>query len=137
MMDKMLPAGSYLASHYQDKRRKLETRRVYYEDGRVEAYDGREWWTVCRFSEAQVAQAKEVIRASGLLTATDLTAKGTYDTAALTYAWRLDQETGQVTNWAYPARSQPAFTALEEQLDDLEAEAGAEEAGNEITRLTD
>lgn len=126
MMDKILPAGSYLASYYQDKRRQLETRRVYYEDGRVEAYDGREWWTVCHFSEAQMAQAKAAIRASGLLMASDMTAKGTHDTAALTYAWQLDKQTGQVTNWAYPARSHSAFTALGAQLDTLEEEAGAE-----------
>lgn len=124
MMDKMLPKGSYLASHYQDERRQLETRRVYYKDGRVEAYDGREWWTVCRFSKAQVERAKAAIRASGLLTAADLTAQGTHDTATLTYAWRLDNKTGQVTNWVYPARSHPVFITLEDQLDALEAEAG-------------
>lgn len=122
-MADILPQGSYLASRYHDRRRHLETRRVYYEDGRVEAYDGQEWWTVCRFSEAQVAQAKAAIQASGLLTASDLTADGVHDAASLTYAWCLESEVGQVTNWAYPARTHPAFAALEAQLDTLEEEA--------------
>jgi hypothetical protein len=120
------PEDAYLASHYQDQRRQFETQRVYYEDGRVEAFDGREWWRVCQFSAAQVAQAKAAIQASGLLSASDVTAEDVYDTAVLTYAWRLEGQHGAVTNWAYPARSHPAFTELEEQLDRLEAEAGAE-----------
>lgn len=123
-MAELLPSGSYLASHYDDRRRQFETRRVYFEDGRVEAYDGQEWWAVCRFSTDQVAQAKAVVRASGLLTATDLTAAGIHDTAALTYAWNLDGQQGSVTNWAYPARTHPAFETLEQQLDELEGEAG-------------
>lgn len=128
MMSAILPEGSYLASHYQDKRRQFETRRVYYEDGRVEAYDGREWWTVCRFSRAQVSRAKEAIRVAGLLTASDLKAEGIHDTASLTYAWRLDGQSGSVTNWAYPARTHPVFDLLEEQLDLLEVEAGAKQS---------
>lgn len=123
-MAELLPQNSYLASHYRDQRRKFETRRVYYEDGRVEAFDGQEWWTVCRFSAAQVAQAKEAIRASGLLSAVDLTAEGIHDTAALTYAWNLDGKQASVTNWAYPARSHPAFEALEQRLNVLEDECG-------------
>lgn len=129
MMAEILPQDSYLASRYQDRRRRLETRRVYYEDGRVEAYDGQEWWTVCRFSAAQIIQAKEAIQASGLPTAADLTDEQVYDAASLTYAWRFGEQTGQVTNWAYPARAHPAFKALEAQLDTLEAEAGADIGG--------
>jgi hypothetical protein len=127
MSDNDLPAGSYLASRYHDPRRRLQTRRVYYEDGRVEAFDGREWWTVCHFSPDQVANAKEAIRFSGLNSATDLTAEGFHDTAALTYAWQFDDQHGRVTNWAYPARDLPAFVTLEERLNALEDEAGASE----------
>jgi hypothetical protein len=121
-----LPQGSYLASVYHDRQRRLRTRRVYYEDGRVEAFNGREWWSAGRFTDAQVEQAKAAIRASGLLTAVDLTAAGTHDTAALTYAWRLDSHQGAVTNWAYPARTHPAFVALEECLAALEADMGVQ-----------
>jgi hypothetical protein len=126
MTAETLPAGSYLATHYIDRRNQLETWRVYYEDGRVEAFDGRQWWPVCHFSVDQVRRAKEAIQATGLLAAADLTAEGIDDTATLTYGWRLAEATGHVTNWAYPARSHPVFEALNARLDALEAEAGAE-----------
>jgi hypothetical protein len=119
------PEGSYLASRYRDSRRGLETRRLYHEDGRVDAFDGREWWTVCHFSPDQVGRAKDAIRESGLLTASDMTAEGFHDTATLTYSWQLDGQHGSVTNRAYPARDHPAFVALEERLNALEDEAGA------------
>jgi hypothetical protein len=122
----MLPDASYLATWYVDPHHQLETRRVFYEDGRVEAFDGQEWWTVCRFSAEQVERAKEAIRGSGLMTATDLVAEGIADTAVLTYAWRLDGQSGRVANRVYPARSHPVLAALDRRLDELEAEAGAE-----------
>ncbi len=128
MSEEVLPSGSYLASRYHDRRRRLQTGRVYYEDGRVEAFDGRRWWIVCRFSPEQVTEAKAAVRESGLLAAHDLTAQGVFDTAALTYAWNLDSERGSVTNWAYPARQHPAFVALEKRLRALEEAAGAEPA---------
>jgi hypothetical protein len=49
-----------------------------------------------------------------------------YDIARVTYAWRLGEGSGEVTNWAYPARQHPVFDALDEQLDALESEARAE-----------
>jgi hypothetical protein len=119
----ILPEGSYLATRYYDGKRQLETRRVYYEDGRVEAFDGNEWWSVCRFSGEQIAQAKAAVQASGLLSAEDLNADGVYDSAAYTYAWRFDEQQGMVTNWAYPAQTIPAFETLTEQLDALEMDA--------------
>jgi hypothetical protein len=128
MREELLPPGSYLASRYLDRRRRFQTRRVYYEDGRVEAFDGRRWWTVCRFSPDQVTQAKVAVRESGLLAAQDLTAEGVFDTAMLTYAWNLEGERGSITNRAYPARQHPAFMALEERLRALEEAAGAEPA---------
>ncbi len=123
MIAEQPPRDSYLASHYVDRRRRLETRRVYYDDGRVEAFDGREWWQVCRFSPDQVERARQAVRASGLPGAEDLPAGKAHDTAALTYSWSLDGQAGSVTNGAYPAREHAAFRALEERLDALEAEA--------------
>ncbi len=119
------PEGSYLASHFHDPHRRRDVWRVYHEDGRVEAFDGEEWWTVCTFTPEQVASAKEAVRRSGLLAASDVYADGAYDVARVSYAWRLDSKTGSVTNWAYPARKHPIFEALDERLDALEAEAGA------------
>jgi hypothetical protein len=120
------PAGSYLASHYHDPHRRRDVWRVFYEDGRVDAFDGDEWWTVCTFSPDQVARAKEAVRGSGLLEAGDLAAGDVHDAARLTYAWRLDGEPGSVTNSAYPAETQAEMLALDEALDALETEAGAE-----------
>jgi hypothetical protein len=117
---------AYLTRAYVDPTTNTRTRRVWSADGRVAAFDGREWWTVCTFTAAQVAQAKAAIRASGLLTAADLAAPANlHDAADLTYTWRLDGRTGQVTNHAYPALAHPAFAALEERLNALEDEATA------------
>ena len=126
MTNNTLPEGSYLACHYRDANRGEATWSVYFEDGRVEFFDGQDWSLVCRFTEAQVRQAKDAVRESGLREAADLTAEDVYDTAAVTYAWSLDDERGSVTNWVYPAYIHPAFDALEIALDTLETEAGAE-----------
>jgi len=126
MTNYSVPEGSYLVCHYHDAQRGEDTWSVYFEDGRVEFFDGEEWSAVCRFTEEQVHRAKEAIRASGLLRASDLTTDDViYDTAAVTYVWSLDGEEGSVTNWVYPAEIHPAFDALENELDRLEAEAGA------------
>lgn len=120
------PKNSYLSSRYYDPKRRLEVLRVFYEDGRVKAFDGREWWTVCRFTEKQVERAKTAVRNSGLFTASDLKRDGIHDTALVTYYWNIDNASGRVTNWIYPAERHPVFIHLDEKLDALEAEAGAE-----------
>lgn len=124
-MTEGVAADSYLARDYADPRMGQHTRRLYHLDGRVAAFDGREWWTVCTFTPEQVEQAKAAIRASGLLAAGDLPApRGLYDTADLTYTWRLDGREGRITNHAYPALVHPAFAALEARLNALEDAAG-------------
>lgn len=125
-MNALLPEGSYLASLFRDPHRQRETRRIFYEDGRVTAFDGTEWWPVCTFTPEHVERAKEAIRSSGLAEAQDLRDDQAFDVAQVTYAWRLGDESGEVTNWAYPARQHPVFDALDQQLDALETEAGAE-----------
>ena len=127
-MSDALPAGAYFATHYQDRRRGVETRRVYYDDGRVEAFDGHEWWRVCTFSPEQVQQAKAAVRASGLADGQDLSADGVYDTAALTYRWSVDDAQGSATNYAYPARKHPAFEKVDERLDALVESAAKPES---------
>ncbi len=126
MSESGLPAGSYLASHYRD-RRGYESWRVYYLDGRVDAFDGREWWTVCRFDRAQIEAAQQAVRASGLLTAADMPKGKVHDAARLSWYWELDGRKGSVTNYAYPAHDHPAFLALDERLEKIEAAAGAEQ----------
>ena len=121
-MIETMPPGSYLVTHYQDRQRGLVIQTIYYEDGRVESDNGQKQQLVCHFSEHQVEQAKAAIHTSGLLTAPEITAEGFYDTASYTYVWSLEGKRGQVTNWAYPARSHPAFDALDRRLNELEEE---------------
>lgn len=118
-------AIKYLERIYHDRRSQTETRRAYFHDGRVEAFDGQEWWTVCRLSEEQVHRALTAMREGGLTSASDLTGSHVYDTAALTFQWWLDGQQGQVTNWLYPAETHPVFERIRQVLDDLESEAGA------------
>jgi hypothetical protein len=115
----ILPEGAYLASKYFDPFNHLVTRRIYYEKGNVEAFDGKEWWTVCFFNPLQVKHAKEYIVNSGLKDASDLRSEEVHDAAMLAYAWRINNLEGVVTNWAYPAVDHPAMEALEQALDNL------------------
>ncbi len=120
------PEKSYLSSRYYDPHRQFESWRVFYEDGRVKAYDGKEWWEVCQFNEEQVARAKKAIKESGLLIASDLKQDGIFDAALVTYFWKINNSKGQVTNWIDPVIHHPVFATLDKNLDALEAEAGAE-----------
>jgi hypothetical protein len=114
-----VPAEAYLATHYEDIRAKVETRRVYYNDGRVEAFDGKEWWSICQLAAAQVIVVKQAIRDSGIMHAADQGTGNIKDTAALTYAWHIGSNKGSVTNFAYPAKKHPAMVALDRVIDPL------------------
>ena len=118
----ILPEGAYLATRYEDWRNHLVTRRVYYDNGLVEAFDGKDWWTVCEFSPEQIRQAQQAIERSGLPQAKDLNDESIFDTAELIYAWRLEDCTGMVTNSAYPAMDHPAIEKLEAILEKLTGE---------------
>jgi hypothetical protein len=120
-MSEILPAGAFFATQYYDSHRRTLASDIYYEDGRVEAFDGTERTLITQLSGAQIKRLKQQIRSSGLLEADDLEAGGAYDTADYTYAWRLGGQAGQVTNHAYPARTTPAFTAIETLLAEIEA----------------
>ncbi len=117
-----LPANAYLATCYVDERNSVVTRRVYYDNGLVEAFDGKDWWTVCNFSPAQVNKARQAILKSGLTQASDLFIEDVYDTALLTYAWRLNEKEGEVKNFAFPAQDHPVFEKLEAILEKLTGE---------------
>ncbi len=118
----VLPTTSYLATQYWDRPRNFITRRVYYEDGKVKAYNGKEWWLVCEFSQEQIKKAKALIWDSRLASAKDLKNAHIYDTASLSFAWNLGEETGMITNWCYPAVNHPIMEQLESALDELENE---------------
>jgi hypothetical protein len=114
-----LPEDGYLATHYCDSRTSVETRRVYYEDGRVEAFDGKEWWPVARLAGPQIEAVKQAVRESGIMQASDLNEPGVRDTAELTYAWQIAGQAGSVTNYAYPAKKHPTMTALDRVVDPI------------------
>jgi hypothetical protein len=116
----ILPVNAFLATMYCDQSRNFITRRIYYETGLVEAFDGKQWWTVCHLTSLQVESAKKSIAKCGLTEAEDLTLSDVYDAAILSFAWRIDDEEGMVTNWAYPAVDHPVFEKLEEELEKLE-----------------
>jgi hypothetical protein len=118
-----ISSDSFFMTEYVDRHRGILLRDVYYKDGRVLAFDGQTWREAFRLSGEQVAHAKAGIQASGLLVMDDLTADDVADTAAYTYAWRMDGQAGHVTNWAYPASSHPAFDTVDALLNELEAEA--------------
>jgi hypothetical protein len=119
-VENILPQDAYLATIYYDWRNKIVTRRVYYNDGRVEAFDGKEWWFVCQFNSAKIEKARTAILQSGLTTAADLSATDIHDAAILRFTWRIGDKEGIVTNWAYPAVDHPVFEKLEEELEKLE-----------------
>jgi hypothetical protein len=119
-IDDVLPSDAFFGTRYYDQSRNFVTRRIYYSNGRVEAFDGEKWWTVCRLISFQIELAKQAIVKSGLSDAKDLTASGVYDAAVLSFAWRFSNQSGMVTNWVYPALDHPVFEKLEEELDKLE-----------------
>lgn len=119
-INEILPAGAFLATRYLDQQRNFITRRVYYENGSVEAFDGNEWWKVCHFDHLQTQQAKKTIIQCGLISGKDLVDTEVFDAAALTFAWRINDKEGVVTNWAYPAVDHPVFEKLETELEVIE-----------------
>ena len=116
----VLPEGAFFATRYYDQSRSFMTRRVYYSNGLVEAWDGKEWWTVCKLTPQKINKALEAIAMSGIMTAEDLSDASLYDTAVLTYSWRVKGAEGMVSNWIYPAREHPIFEIIDQELDKLE-----------------
>lgn len=115
-----LPSGAFLSIQYADRRRNFTTWRVYYEDGRVEVYDGQSWWQPARLTAEQISQIKQKLADCGVFTAPDLSAEGIHDTAPITWRWRVDDQQGQLVNAAYPAKSHPAMDCVMDFLLDLE-----------------
>ena len=120
-----LPTGAYLAWRYGDSHRSIDRAQIYWDDGRVEALEGGARDEVCRFDAAQVERARQAIVDSGLPAAAERS-RGvtTYDTAAITYWWRLDTRVGQFLNSAYPVEQPVEIDRLEAALAELEEAAG-------------
>ena len=118
----VLPNASYLATRYLDRSRNFITRRVYYENGMVKAFNGQDWWLVCEFTQKQIKRAKTLILDSGLIRAKDLKNEHVFDAAPLSFAYSLEGEIGMITNWCYPAADHPVLELLEKGLNVLENE---------------
>lgn len=119
-MNDPLPTGAFLSIHYLDRPRDFHTWRVYYEDGRVDIFDGKAWWQPRRLTADQVAQVKQALRDCGLLTASDLSGEGIHDAAPITWHWRVEDRRGKLVNAAYPAKTHPAMECAMTLLLDLE-----------------
>jgi len=124
VIDLELPEGAYLGWRYVDRRRSIDRRQLYYDDGRVEAIEGDRRWQLCRFSEDEVGAAKAAIVDSGLPEAVDAPVVTASDTAPVVYAWRLDEREGRVANMSYPAADHPALERLDALLAEIEEAAG-------------
>ena len=124
MLQQILPERAYLATWYQDLRTGINTRRVYWDDGRVEAFDGENWRAVCHLTDEQVDYARKAIAQCGLLSLQNLEARpGIFDTALMVYAWRIGGATGSFANHLYPAVLPEETENLEHTLYDMEAQA--------------
>ena len=119
-----LPDGAYLAWRYVDGHRRVDRAQVYWDDGLVEAVDGGRREEICRFSGEDVEAARRAIVESGLPEAADQAGDDAFDTATLTYWWRVNGESGALVNTAYPAERPGELDRLEARLADLEEKAG-------------
>lgn len=113
----------YFSTKYVDSHRKLTTERVYYTDGRVRVYDGKEWKIVHCLSPDQVQQLQFAIESCGVMTGEDIPKGDAYDTAVLRWRWNINGNSGELVNYAYPAFKHPAMDCGYEKLREIEAAA--------------
>jgi hypothetical protein len=118
-------APAYLATRYEDRRRRLVIERRYLESGDVVIVRDGEPELRCRFTPDQVAAAKAAVRASGVAGLADVPRGDHHDTATMRYRWRLggDGGDGELVDRAYPAVVPDELDRLEAVLDELEAAA--------------
>jgi hypothetical protein len=122
-MNNPLPPGAFLSIHYDDRRRNFSTWRVYYEDGHVDIFDGKSWWQPPRLTGDEIAQVKQMLDTCGIFAASNVTGEGIYDTAPITWRWRIDGQQGELVNAAYPAQVHPAMDCVMNFLLELEDKA--------------
>jgi hypothetical protein len=117
-----LAANAFLTIHYQDRRRELETWRIYDRAGPVHIFDGTAWRVDYHLTAAEILQVQAALVDCGVLTAVAISAKGVHDTATLIWEWSLpDGQTGILSNRAYPARKHPATDCVMALLLEIEA----------------
>lgn len=113
--------NAFLTIHYKDKRRKLETWRVYANDGQVHIFDGSAWRTDYTLTTDERQQIRTKLESCGVFDADNLSGAGYYDTALLVWTWDLpDGVSGTLKNFAHPAEKHPAMDCVMDFLLDLE-----------------
>lgn len=113
----------YLSTKYTDSHRRLTTERVYYNDGRVRVFDGKEWKLAHCLTQDQVQQLQDAIERCGVMTGEDIPKGDAYDTAVLRWRWNINGKTGELVNYAYPAFKHPAMDCVYAALREIEANA--------------
>ena len=113
----------YLSTKYTDSHRRLTTERVYYNDGRVRVFDGKEWKLAHCLTQEQVQQLQDAIERCGVMTGEDIPKGDAYDTAVLRWRWNINGKTGELVNYAYHAFKHPAMDCVYAALREIEANA--------------
>ena len=113
----------YLHTRYRDSFRNLTTERIYYADGRVRVYDGKQWKLAHCLSSEQVQRLQDAIVSCGITTGEDIAKGDARDTAVLTWRWNIRGESGELVNRAYPAFKHPAMDCAYEILNQIEKQA--------------
>ncbi len=113
----------YLHTRYHDSFRSLTTERIYYTDGRVRVYDGKNWKLAHCLSSEQIEQLQAAIVSCGITTGADIAKGDAHDTAVLTWRWNLNGNSGELVNRAYPAFKHPAMDCAYEILNQIEKQA--------------
>jgi hypothetical protein len=113
----------YLHTRYHDGFRKLTTERIYYIDGRVRVYTGKEWRLAHWLSAAQIQHLQETLIHCGVTTGENIQNGDAHDTATLSWRWKLNGQSGELVNYAYPAFKHPAMDCAYLVLNDLEKQA--------------
>jgi hypothetical protein len=63
MSDQQAVQDVYLSTRYSDSHRKLKTERIYYNDGRVRVFDGKQWKLAHCLTPEQVQQLQARLKA--------------------------------------------------------------------------
>jgi hypothetical protein len=113
--------NAFLTIHYHDKRRDLETWRIYDRNGEVQIFDGENWRTDYNLTADEIQRVQAALQTCGVLTANDISSGNVHDAATMIWEWSLpDGKTGSVTNRAYPAVKHPATECVMSILLDME-----------------
>lgn len=116
----ILPEDAYLSVYYRDGQRSRQHITIYYDDGRVFFDNGIEARDLCHFNADELQKARQILHDCGVADAGDLSPVSAYDTAQVTWRWRLGDKSGSIHNPSYPAARHAVMDCAQEQLYELE-----------------